>query len=421
MERQQSAVEGLVKMRCRFCNKEITQLFVSLGSAPLSNAYLKKEQLAKKELSYLLDVYVCDSCFLVQLPEFESPENIFSDYAYFSSCSKTCMKHCEEYADKMRKSFGINKASRVIEIASNDGCLLRCFMKKGIGVLGIEPAANVAEAARKKGVPTEIAFFGTRTAKRLVSESKTADLLIGNNVLAHVPDLNDFVEGLNILLKPAGMITMEFPHLARLIDGRQFDTIYHEHFSYFSFLTASNVFSTHSLIVFDVEELPTHGGSLRIYVKHKADSAKPVNERVHKLLRREIEAGFADIKNYLAFNEQAKDVKRELLKFLSQVKRDGKIIVGYGAAAKGNTMLNYCGIKNDLIDYVADISPYKQGRYLPGSRIPIAAPDRIRNTKPDYVLILPWNIKEEIMDQLSYIRDWGGKFVIPIPNLKVIR
>lgn len=408
-------------MRCRFCNKEITRLFVSLGSAPLSNAYLKEEELVKGKPSYPLDVYVCDDCFLVQLPEFESPEKIFSNYAYFSSYSETWMKHCEEYADKMCKHFGINKASRVVEIASNDGCLLQFFMKKGIGVLGIEPAINVAEAARKKCVPTEIAFFGARTAKRLVCEGKTADLLIGNNVLAHVPDLNDFVQGLGILLSPDGMITMEFPHLARLIEGRQFDTIYHEHFSYFSFLTAEKVFSANSLVIFDVEELPTHGGSLRIYVKHKNNNTKPVSERVHKMLDKETGSGYANITNYLAFDEQAKEARRELLSFLGKIRQDGKTIVGYGAAAKGNTMLNYCGIKNDLIDYVADISPYKQGRFLPGSRIPIVSPDRIRETKPDYILILPWNIREEIMRQLSFVRDWGGSFIIPIPKIEVIR
>ena len=408
-------------MRCRFCNKEITQLFVSLGSAPLSNAYLKEEQLACKEPSYPLDVYVCDSCFLVQLPEFESPDNIFSDYAYFSSYSETWMRHCEEYADKMFKDFGINETSRVVEIASNDGCLLQYFMRKGASVLGIEPAVNVAEAARKKSVPTEAAFFGTRTAKRLAREGKTADLLIGNNVLAHVPDLNDFVQGLGILLNPNGMITMEFPHLARLIEGRQFDTIYHEHFSYFSFLTAEKVFSANSLVIFDVEELPTHGGSLRIYARHKDDNTKPVSERVRKMLDRETGSGYANITNYFAFDEQAKKARRELLGLLIRIRQDGKTIVGYGAAAKGNTMLNYCGIKNDLIDYVADISPYKQGRFMPGSHIPIVSPDRIRETKPDYILILPWNIREEIMRQLSFVRDWGGSFIIPIPELEVIR
>lgn len=396
-------------------------MFVSLGSAPLSNAYIKKEQLARKEPLYPLDVYVCDNCLLVQLPEFESPENIFSDYAYFSSCSETWMRHCEEYADKMFKDYGINKKSRIVEIASNDGCLLQYFMRKGANVLGIEPAVNVAETARKKNVPTETAFFGARTAKRLACEGKTADLLIGNNVLAHVPDLNDFVQGLSILLNPNGMITMEFPHLARLIEGRQFDTIYHEHFSYFSFLTAEKVFFSHSLVIFDVEELPTHGGSLRIYVKHKNDGTKPISERVHKMLDKETKSGYADITNYFAFDEKVKKARCELLSFLGKIRYDGKTIVGYGAAAKGNTMLNYCGIKNDLIDYVADISPHKQGRFMPGSRIPIVSPDRIRQTKPDYILILPWNIKEEIMRQLSYVRDWGGSFIIPIPELEVIR
>lgn len=407
-------------MNCRFCDKEITQLFASLGSTPLSNAFLDKEQLRAQEPFYPLDVYVCDRCFLVQIPEFESPENIFGDYAYFSSYSETWLKHAREYVEKMIDIFGIDKRSRVVEIASNDGYLLQYFVRKGISALGIEPARNVAAIAQAKNIPTEVAFFGTGTARRLASEGKAADLLLGNNVLAHVPDLNDFVRGLGILLKPDGVITMEFPHLARLMEGRQFDTIYHEHFSYFSFLTVDKVFSAHNLTIFDVEELPTHGGSLRIYARHQKDGTKPISSRVHEMLDKEKKAGFTDIKHYLAFNEEVKKLKRDILDFLYQAKRDGKTVVGYGAAAKGNTLLNYCGVRNDSIDYVADRNPRKQGRYLPGSRIPIEAPDKIRRTKPDYILILPWNIKEEIMEQLSFIREWGGKFVIPIPEPVVV-
>lgn len=407
-------------MNCRFCNKELTELFVSLGTAPLSNTYLNKEQLCKGEMFYPLDVYVCDRCFLVQLSEFESPESIFSDYAYFSSYSETWLKHSKEYAENMIKLFGINKASRVIEIASNDGYLLQYFMQKGIPVLGIEPACNVAKVAQEKGIPTEIVFFGTETAKRLVSEDKSADLLLGNNVLAHVPNLNDFVQGLTILLKPNGIITMEFPHLLRLIEGRQFDTIYHEHFSYFSFLTVDKVFSAQGLVIFDVEELPTHGGSLRIYIKHQKDKSKSISNRVGKMLEKETSLGFSDINKYLGFKDLVKEKKQEVLSFLIQAKKEKKTIVAYGAAAKGNTLLNYCGIRGDFIDYVADRSPHKQGRYLPGSRIPIEHPEKIKETKPDYVAILPWNIKEEIMKQLSFIRTWGGKFVIFIPEVEVI-
>ena len=394
---------------------------MSLGSSPLANSYLAKEQLTKAESFYPLDVYVCDKCFLVQLFEFESPENIFTDYAYFSSYSDTWLKHSEAYVDKMIKLFGINKKSFVVEIASNDGYLLQYFIKKDIPVLGIEPARNVAKVAQERGIPTETLFFGTEVAKQLVAQGKRADLLLGNNVLAHVPNLNDFVQGLSIFLKPDGVITMEFPHLLRLIENNQFDTIYQEHFSYFSFLTVEKVFSAHGLTLFDVEELPTHGGSLRIYAKHKNDNTKLISERVHKMLKRETDLGFADIKHYFTFDEQVRKIKRDLLSFLIKAKQEGRIIVGYGAAAKGNTLLNYCGIRRDFIEYVVDKNPFKQGRYLPGSRIHIESPDKIRETKPDYVLILPWNIKGEIMDQLSFIRAWGGKFVVPIPKFEVVK
>lgn len=405
---------------CRFCNSELKYQFVSLGLSPLSNSYLKKEQLNKREPFYGLELYVCDNCFLVQLEEFESPEHIFGNYAYFSSYSDTWLKHVKDYVNKMINNFNINSNSFVVEIASNDGYLLQYFLKKKIPVLGIEPANNVAEYAIEKGIPTEIKFFSAELAKQLLSEGKQADLLLGNNVLAHVPNLNDFVGGMKLLLKPNGLITMEFPHLMRLIDDVLFDTIYHEHFSYFSFLTAEKVFAFYGLTLFDVEELPTHGGSLRIYAKHKEDNTKPISGRVIELCQREKNAGYLDINHYLNFQKKVKEVKLNILDFLIQAKKDGKKITGYGAPAKGNTLLNYCGIKTDFIDYTVDRSPHKQGSYLPGSRIPIYAPDKIKETKPDYIFILPWNLKDEIMEQMSFIREWGGKFVIPIPEVKVL-
>jgi SAM-dependent methyltransferase len=407
-------------MQCRFCNQPLTHLFLSLGSFPLSNSYLTREQLREKEVFYPLEVYVCDSCFLVQLQEYETPENIFGDYAYFSSYSDTWLKHSKEYVDSMIRLFRIDRNSFVIEIASNDGYLLQYFAEKEIPVLGIEPARNVAEVAKRKGVPTEVVFFGTQTAKRLASEGKCADLLLGNNVLAHVPALNDFVRGLKILLKPQGIITMEFPHLMRLMEETQFDTIYHEHFSYFSFLSVEKIFYTHGLTLFDVDELATHGGSLRIYARHTEDKTRPIAGRVHRLKQEEMEAGYADIHHYLGFQEKVKAIKKDILKFLIQAKEEHKRIVGYGAPAKGNTLLNYCGIRTDFIDYTVDRNPHKQGHFLPGSHIPIEEPNKVRETKPDYLLILPWNLKDEIMEQMAFIRQWGGKFVVPIPKIEVI-
>jgi len=407
-------------MHCRFCNTPLKYLFVSLGASPLSNSYLDEEHLHEMEPFYPLEVYVCENCFLVQLKEFESPEKIFGDYAYFSSYSDTWLKHSENYVDKMIDVFGINRQSYVVEIASNDGYLLQYFSKKKIPVLGIEPAKNVAEEAIRKGIPTETIFFGAETAKRLKSEGKSADLLLGNNVLAHVPNLNDFVAGLKILLKPFGVITIEFPHLIRLMEGVQFDTIYHEHFSYFSFTTVKKVFAGHELVLFDVEELPTHGGSLRIYAKHKQDNTKDISSCVSELKQLEYDTGYTNIDNYLTFKENVKKIKRDILEFLIQAKKDNKTIAGYGAPAKGNTLLNYCGIKTDFIDYTVDRNPHKQGSYLPGSHIPVESPEKIKETKPDYVFILPWNLKEEIMSQMAVIRNWGGKFVIPIPEIEVL-
>jgi 2-polyprenyl-3-methyl-5-hydroxy-6-metoxy-1,4-benzoquinol methylase len=387
--------------------------------SPLANSYLRPEQLNSAEKFYPLRAYVSEDNFLVQLEEFESPDHIFSDYAYFSSFSDSWLRHAKGYVDMMVERFGFDEKSQVIEIASNDGYLLQYFHQKGIPVLGIEPAANVAEVARKSGIPSVVKFFGIRTARELVAEGTQADLLLGNNVLAHVPDLNDFVAGMKIVLKPAGILTMEFPHLLNLVALNQFDTIYHEHFSYFSFLTVERVFAKHGITLFDVEELPTHGGSLRIFGRH-AEAAKPaVSDRVKALKEEEIAAGLDKIETYLNFGEQVKETKRNLLTFLIDAKRAGKSIVGYGAPAKGNTLLNYCGVGRDFLDYTVDRSPHKQGLALPGTHISIEAPERIRETKPDYVLILPWNLREEIMEQISWIREWGGKFVVPIPEVAV--
>jgi hypothetical protein len=405
---------------CRFCGAGLHQSFCDLGMSPLSNSYLSVESLQKMEPFYPLHAYVCSACFLVQLPEFESPQNIFSDYVYFSSFSDSWLTHVKNYTNNMINRFQLNSSTQIVEIASNDGYLLQYFKNKNIPVLGIEPAVNVAEAACKKGIPTRIQFFGTETARDLVDEGIRADLLIGNNVIAHVPDLNNFVAGLKIILKPHGVITMEFPHLLRLMLGNQFDTIYHEHFSYFSFITIKRIFEKHGLALFDVEELPTHGGSLRIYGCHIENKNKTISEDVPKLINLETEMGLTAPAAYNSFAKQVRETKRKLLDFLISAKREGKNIVGYGAPAKGNTLLNYCGIRQDFLDYTVDRSPYKQGHYLPGTHIPVFPPDKLRETKPDFVLILPWNIKEEIMDQMGHIRSWGGKFVVPIPKLEVL-
>jgi hypothetical protein len=406
-------------MRCRFCGTRLRYIFASLGTTPLSNAFIDEEKLTQMEPHYPLVVYVCDHCFLVQLQEFESPEVLFKDYAYFSSYSDTWLKHVKAYAEKMTREHGINPHSFVIEVASNDGYLLQYFVRKEIPVLGIEPAINVAHAAIAKGVPTEAFFFSKTTAKELSGRGKLADLVIANNVLAHVPNLNDFVAGLKTVLKPTGFITIEFPHLLRLIEEVQFDTIYHEHFSYFSFLTIERIFLAHGLSLFDVERLETHGGSLRIYAKHTEDSTRPVQRRVLELRNLEASKGYETIENYLTFMDKVNAAKRALLSFLILAKESGKHVAAYGAPAKGNTLLNYCGIGTDFVDYTVDRNPQKQGRYLPGSHIHIKAPEEIPKTKPDYMLILPWNLADEITEQMSMIRTWGGKFVIPIPEPKV--
>ena len=408
-------------MQCRFCNTPLRYLFLSLGSAPLSNSYLGAEDLQKMEPYYPLDVYVCENCLLVQLEEFEKARDIFhAGYAYFSSFSDSWLKHCERYVDMMVERFRLNEKKFVVEIASNDGYLLQYFKKYNIPMLGIEPAANTVHAAREKGIPTEITFFDHAYALKMRDKGQQADLIIGNNVLAHNPNLNDFVRGLKAALKPDGLITMEFPHLARLMEENQFDTIYHEHFSYFSFLAVERIFREHGLVLFDVEELPTHGGSLRIYAANSDDRSKPLSSRVAELKAREISEGYGKIDYYATFSGKVQKVKRNLLQTLIGLKNEGKRIVGYGAPAKGNTLLNYCGIRTDFLDYTVDRSPHKQNCFLPGSRIPIKHPDQIRQDKPDYVLILPWNIKDEIMSQMKDIREWGGRFIIPIPHVHII-
>jgi 2-polyprenyl-3-methyl-5-hydroxy-6-metoxy-1,4-benzoquinol methylase len=405
---------------CRFCGAALKLSFADLGMSPPSNSYLEAEELNRVERFYPLHAWVCEKCFLVQLEEFETPEQIFSDYAYFSSYSDSWLVHAKAYAEAMVRRFGLGKANFVVEIASNDGYLLQYFIAQGVPVLGIEPAANVAAVAEKKGVPTLVKFFGTKTAGELAAAGRKADLIAGNNVLAHVPDLNDFVRGTGVLLKPSGVVTMEFPHLLRLMQENQFDTIYHEHFSYISFVVAERLFAAHGLTLFDVDEIPTHGGSLRIYARHAANAALPVSHKVAELRERERAAGLERAETYHSFAEQVKATKRGLLKFLIGAKEAGKRVAGYGAPAKGNTLLNYCGVRGDLLEYTVDRSPHKQGRFLPGVHIPIHAPERIMKSRPDYLLILPWNLKDEIIEQMAGIRSWGGRFVVPIPGVQVL-
>jgi SAM-dependent methyltransferase len=387
--------------------------------SPLCESYVGADQLNQMEPFYPLRVYVCERCYLAQLEEYVSPEAIFTEYAYFSSYADSWLRHAKSYTDIMVERFGIGPASLVVELASNDGYLLQYFVEKGVPVLGIEPARNVAKVAIEKGIPTLIEFFGEKMAERLASEGKTGDLILGNNVLAQVPALNDFVRGMKVLLKPRGIITLEFPHLVRLMEENQFDTIYHEHFSYFSFLAAEKIFATHGLTLFDVDELPTHGGSLRIYAQHAEDTTHAMTSRVNELRTQEETAGLTQMRTYDAFSEKVKETKRKLLEFLIKVKREGKTVCGYGAPGKGNTLLNYCGIRTDFLDYTVDRNPYKQGKFTPGTHIPILSPDRIRETRPDYLFILPWNFKDEIIGQMSYIRDWGGRFIVPIPEVRV--
>jgi SAM-dependent methyltransferase len=402
---------------CRFCGAELQHVFADLGMSPLSNSFLTAGQLSEMERFYPLTAFVCDRCFLVQLPEFAPPEEIFGDYAYFSSYSTTWLEHSRAYVEMIVKRLGLGPSSRVVEVASNDGYLLQHFVARGIPVLGVEPAANVAHAAIERGVPTHVAFFGRETAREL-AESNRADLIVGNNVLAHVPNLNDFVAGLAVLLAPGGVVTLEFPHLVSLIAERQFDTIYHEHFSYFSFLAARRVLAAHDLRVFDVEYLRTHGGSLRLYACH-VDEYRREEERAPLLAAKEETSGLERLETYSDFADGVRAAKRDLLAFLIECKRKGEAIVGYGAPAKGNTLLNYCGIGTDFVDYTVDRNPYKQGRFLPGTHIPIRAVDTVRETKPDLLFVLTWNLIDEIMEQMAFVREWGARFIVTTPELRV--
>jgi hypothetical protein len=405
---------------CRFCGSTLIHTFVDLGMSPLCESYVSAEQLNHMEPFYPLHAYVCDQCFLVQLLEFVTPEDIFSEYAYFSSYSDSWKQHARRYVEMAIERFRLHEKSQVVELASNDGYLLQYFLERNISILGVEPAANVAAVAIQKQIPTVVKFFGVNTARELVAEGKQADLLLGNNVLAHVPDITDFVGGMKVLLKAQGVITMEFPHLMRLMEENQFDTIYHEHFSYLSFLAVEKIFASGGLRIFDVEELSTHGGSLRIYAGHGNDESKQIQHGVTELRTREERLGFKCLDYYFTFTEKVKETKRKLLDFLIDAKRRTKSIIGYGAPGKGNTLLNYCGVRTDFLNYVVDRNPYKQGKFLPGTHIPIFHPDKIKETKPDYVLILPWNLKKEVIEQNFYIRDWGGQFVVPIPELKIL-
>ncbi len=403
---------------CRFCATPLEDVFVDLGMSPLCESYVAAEKLGAMEPFYPLQVYVCRECFLVQLEEFVTPEEIFTEYAYFSSYADSWVEHARRYTEMISERLQLGPESFVVEVASNDGYLLQHFVARSVPCLGVEPAANVAREAEARGVPTRVAFFGRELAERLAAEHGRADLLIANNVLAQVPDLNDFVTGLKALLAPGGVVTLEFPHLLRLMEETQFDTIYHEHFSYFSFGTATRIFAAHGLRLFDVEEIPTHGGSLRVYACH-ADAARNTVGRPLELLARERAFGLGDLRCYADFAEQVRETKRKLLEFLIDAKRKGARIAGYGAPGKGNTLLNYCGIRSDFLDFTVDRNPYKQGRFLPGTHIPIHPPEKIFEARPDYVLILPWNFKDEIMEQMAAIRSWGGKFVVPIPEVTV--
>jgi SAM-dependent methyltransferase len=405
---------------CRFCDTELRHIFVDLGTSPLCETFLDVDQL-NHERFYPLQPRVCDECFLVQLEEHVAPEEIFDDrYPYYSSYSDSWVAHARRYVEEVIDRFSLNGSSLVVEVGSNDGYLLQHLVARGVSVLGVEPAGNVAAVATGRGISTLVRFFGTDSAREIVAEHGPADLIVGNNVLAQTPHLNDFIAGVKLLLAHDGVITMEFPHLLRLIQGTQFDTIYHEHFSYFSFVTAEAVFAAHGLILFDVEELKSHGGSLRIFARHAHDSTKPETDRVTELRERELTAGVRDLALYASFTEKVKRAKRQLLCFLNDAKRDGKSVAAYGAPGKANTLLNYCGIRSDLIDFTVDRNPLKHGKFTPGTHIPIRPVSALAEEKPNYVLILPWNLSREITEQAAYIRDWGGRFVVPIPEVRVL-
>jgi SAM-dependent methyltransferase len=406
--------------RCLFCRAPLRHTFVDLGMSPLCESYVTREQLNKMEPFYPLHVKVCEKCFLVQLEQYVSAEHIFTEYAYFSSFSDSWLRHSSNYVDMISGRLGLGSQSLVVELASNDGYLLQYFVNKGIPVLGVEPAVNVAKVAEQKGVSTLVKFFGCQTALEMVANGQMADLVVGNNVLAQVPDINDFVGGIRIVLKPGGVATLEFPHLLRLMAENQYDTIYHEHFSYFSLITVEKIFAAHGLVLSDVDEIATHGGSIRIYLRHVEDTSKPIAPTVVKLRERELQAGLDRMNTYANFAEQVIESKRGLLELLIGLRRQGKVVAGYGAPGKGNTLLNYCGIRTDFVEFTVDRNPYKHGRFLPGTHIPIHPVERIRERKPDYILILPWNLKEEILAQLAYAREWGAKFIVPIPVARVL-
>lgn len=405
---------------CRFCKAPLTHTFVDLGMSPLCESFLTIDQLNRMEPFYPLHVKVCEECYLVQLEEYVSPEDIFTEYAYFSSYSDSWLKHVSNYVDQISERLSLGPRSLAVELASNDGYLLQYFVKKGIPVLGVEPAVNVAKVAEEKGVSTLVKFFGCQTARQMVADGQAADLVIGNNVLAQVPDLNDFVGGIRILLQPGGVATLEFPHLERLMAENQYDTIYHEHFSYFSLITVEKIFAAHDLVLFDVDEIPTHGGSIRIYLRHTEDGSKPVTSAVINLRERELSLGLDRMETYANFAEQVMESKRSLLELLIRLRREGKRIAGYGAPGKGNTLLNYCGIRVDFLEFTVDRNPYKHGRFLPGTHIPIYPPERLQECRPEYILILPWNLKKEIVAQLDYARGWGAKFIVPIPTARIL-
>lgn len=408
-------------MQCRFCKSELKHVFIDLFNSPPSNSFLSKEQLNEPEVFYPLKVYTCSNCFLVQVDEYKKSDAIFNnEYVYYSSYSTSWLAHAKHYVELMTERLGLGAGSQVIEIASNDGYLLQYFREKKIPVLGIEPTANTAKVAEEKGIESVVDFFGVRLAETLTAKGIQADLLLGNNVLAHVPDINDFVAGMKIILKPQGAITMEFPHLMQLVENNQFDTIYHEHFSYLSFHTVQRIFEAQGLELFDVDELPTHGGSIRIYAKHKEDTSKNISGNVSGMLSKEGRKGMQDIAYYNNFQQKALGIKLAFTSFLTEQKNAGKKVAAYGAAAKGNTLLNYCGIKNDLIDFVVDANPHKQNKWLPASHIPVVNEAFLREEKPDFIVIFPWNLKEEITKQLSYIQEWGGRFVIPVPELQLM-
>jgi SAM-dependent methyltransferase len=405
---------------CRFCGTPLEHPVVDLGMSPLCESYLTEGQLDTMEPFYPLNVWVCGRCFLVQINDYVAADEIFTEYAYYSSYSTSWLQHASDYVEMITDRLELGEHSFVVELASNDGYLLQYFVKKGIGCLGLEPSVNVSQAAIERGVPTDTSFFGAAKAASMAADGVQADLVLGNNVLAQVPDLNDFVAGIPAILAPAGTVTIEFPHVVRLLEENQFDTIYHEHFCYFSLLSAEAIFAGHGMTIFDVEELWTHGGSLRIYARHDTDTRRPVSDRVIELRRREEAAGYGDVATYAGFEERVRETKRRLLELLIAAKREGRSIAGYGAPGKGNTLLNYCGIGTDFLDFTVDRNPYKQGRFLPGTHVPIHPPEMIDEARPDLILVLPWNVKDEILAQLAHVRDWGGRFVIPIPEATVV-